>query len=179
VLTQLDQDADVAMADLALTYQFNEAFTASLILETYNYDDNFKTSYTSAPIEDRITLSADYDINGWELVANVVWFGSRDLSDFGYDAFNRVDSVGNVVEGSRKTTDAPSFFTVDFKVQKQLSDNLSVYLGASNLFDYTQAGDEDSPLMFDSEDGAGAYDVAYIYGPLRGREAYVGIKFNY
>jgi outer membrane receptor for ferrienterochelin and colicin len=179
VLTQLDQDADVAMADLALTYQFNEAFTASLILETYNYDDNFKTSYTSAPIEDRITLSADYDINGWELIANVVWFGSRDLSDFGYDAFNRVDSVGNVVEGSRKTTDAPSFFTVDFKVQKQLSDNLSVYLGASNLFDYTQAGDEDSPLMFDSEDGAGAYDVAYIYGPLRGREAYVGIKFNY
>ena len=150
-----------------------------MIIEAYDYDDNFKTSYTSAPIEQRITLSFDYDINDWELVANLVWFGSRDLGDFGYDGYNRVDSSGNVVADSKKTLDAPAFFTVDFKVQKQLNEHLSVYAGASNLLDYSQAGNEESPLMFESDEGAGAYDVAYIYGPLRGREAYLGVKLEY
>jgi len=46
-------------------------------------------------------------------------------------------------------------------------------LGASNLFDYRQVVDEDTPLFFDA---GGNYDVGYIYGPLRGREAYVGLK---
>ncbi len=179
VLTQIEESSDVATVDLALSYQFTDELNTSIILEAYDYDDNFKTSYTSAPIEQRVTLSADYDINDWELVANLVWFGSRDLDDFGYDGFNRVDATGNVIDGSKKTLNAPSFFTLDFKVQKQLNDNLSVYFGASNLLDYTQAGDEESPLMFESDDGAGAYDVAYIYGPLRGREAYFGIKLDY
>jgi outer membrane receptor protein involved in Fe transport len=179
VLTQLDDSADVATVDLALNYQFTDAFNASMIIEAYDYDDNFKTSYTSAPIEQRITLSFDYDINDWELVANLVWFGSRDLGDFGYDGYNRVDSSGNVVADSKKTLDAPAFFTVDFKVQKQLNEHLSVYAGASNLLDYSQAGNEESPLMFESDEGAGAYDVAYIYGPLRGREAYLGVKLEY
>ncbi len=43
----------------------------------------------------------------------------------------------------------------------------------NNLFDYTQAGDEDSPLFWDSE---GGYDVAHIYAPLRGRYVFGGFK---
>ena len=180
LLTQLDDTSNVKAADLALGYQVNDELNTSVIFEVFDYDDNFQSSYTSAPIEERITLATDYDINGWEIAASVVWFGSRDLSEYGYDAYNQVDNNGLIVESSKKTTNAPAYFTVDFKVQKEMSEHFSVYFGASNLLDYTQAGDEDTPLMFAKEEGnAGAYDVAYIYGPLRGREAYVGVKLKY
>ena len=53
---------------------------------------------------------------------------------------------------------------------------MSLYSGVSNLFDYTQAGDEETPLFYDAE---GAFDVGYIYGPLRGREIYAGMKLTF
>ena len=180
LLTQLDEKAKVQATDLALGYQFTEAFNLSVTFEVFNYDDNFKTSYTSAPIEERITLGADYDIKGWDLAANLVWFGSRDLSQYGYgDSYNGVDAAGNVIPETAKTVDAPSYYTLDVKATKELSESLSLYVGASNLLDYTQAGDEESPLMYGSAEGAGEYDVAYIYGPLRGREAYLGVKLKF
>lgn len=57
-----------------------------------------------------------------------------------------------------------------------MNDNLSLYAGVSNLLDYTQAGDEDTPLFFDAD---GGFDVGYIYGPLRGREIYAGLKMEF
>jgi hypothetical protein len=45
-----------------------------------------------------------------------------------------------------------------------------------NLLDYTQAGDEDTPLFYDAD---GGYDVGYIYGPLRGRQMYAGLQAKF
>ena len=45
----------------------------------------------------------------------------------------------------------------------------------SNLFGYTQAEDMETPLFYEG----GEYDVAHIYGPLRGREAYAGVKYTF
>ena len=176
MLTQLEETSSVTAADIAVSYQVNQQLNVSVTAETYDYDDNFKLSYTSAPIEERITLAGDYAINHWDLNASLTWFGARDLTDYGYEAFNRVNASGEVINSSEKTTDAPDFFTLDVKVQRHIGEHASVYFGASNLLDYTQAGNEESPLMFDADAG---YDVAYIYGPLRGREAYVGFKLSY
>lgn len=33
----------------------------------------------------------------------------------------------------------------------------------------------ETPLFFDG----GEYDVAHIYGPLRGRELYAGVKYKF
>ena len=180
LLTQLDKTANVKTADLALGYQVSDTLNTSAIFEIFDYDKHFKSSYTAAPIEERITLALDYDYQGWEVATSLVWFGSRDLREYGYNGYNRVDNQGKVIESSKKTTDAPAFFTVDIKLQKAINKHFSVYLGASNLLDYTQAGKEETPLMYAKEDnGEGAYDVAYIYGPLRGRETYVGLKLKY
>ena len=176
LLTQVEEEARVSATDLALGYDVLDNLTLNLILENFEYDEAFRSSYTSAPVEERITLSMDWDVSGWDIFANLVWFGSRDLNDYGYEAVNRIDTNGAVVDGSDKTTDSPAFYTVDFRVSRELNGNLSMYLGANNLFDYNQANDEESPLMFDS---AGEYDVAYIYGPLRGREAYAGLKYKF
>lgn len=176
LLTQLDEKAGVSAYDLATSYAFSDHLEVSFIMESFSYDEAFRSSYTSAPIEERLTLSADYEISGWDIFSNLTWVGSRDLGDYGYTALNRVDTTGSVIESSTKTQSAPSYFTLDFKVSKVLSQNLNFYFGANNLLDYNQANDEDSPLMFDDE---GGYDVAYIYAPLRGREGYVGIQYDF
>lgn len=180
LLTQVAGKAGVSAVDLAMSYNLTDTLDLSMILESFNYDEAFRSSYTSAPIEQRVTLSMDWDINGWDLFTNLVWFGSRNLNEYGYEAVNSVSSNGEVIVDSSKTTNAPSFMTFDFRVTRDLGSTISLYFGASNLFDYTQANDEDSPLMFAEGDGGiGEYDVAYIFGPLRGREAYAGFKYSF
>lgn len=176
LLTQPDEKATVITSDIALGYRLTDDMTLSLTAEHFDYDSVFKSSYAIAPIEERLTLTFDWDVNDWEFFANVVWVGSRDLSKYGYEGYNRLDANGQVDPDSKKTTDAPSYLTVDLRVSYQLNEYLSLYSGVSNLFDYTQAGDEETPLFYDAE---GAFDVGYIYGPLRGREIYAGMKLAF
>lgn len=176
LLTQLDEKATVITSDIALGYRLTDDMTLSLTAEHFDYDSVFKSSYAIAPIEERLTLTFDWDVNDWEFFANVVWVGSRDLSKYGYEGYNRLDANGQVDPDSKKTTDAPSYLTVDLRVSYQLNEYLSLYSGVSNLFDYTQAGDEETPLFYDAE---GAFDVGYIYGPLRGREIYASMKLAF
>jgi outer membrane receptor for ferrienterochelin and colicins len=142
----------------------------SAIIEQYSYDETFKESFAIAPAEERITLSSDWDYQGWDVITSATWAGSRDLTDYGYDGYNRNDAT------EKKTTIAKSYVTVDLKIIKELSKKLKIYIGATNLFDYNQADDMDSPQMFNED---GGYDVVYIYGPLRGRSAYAGINYEF
>ena len=176
LLTQLDEKATVISSDIALGYQFTDDMTLNLTAEYFDYNSVFKSSYAVAPIEERVTLSFDWDVNNWDFFANLVWVGSRDLSQYGYDGYNRLDTNGQVDPDSKKTTEAPSNITLDLRVSYEINEYMSLYSGVSNLFDYTQAGDEETPLFYDAE---GAFDVGYIYGPLRGREIYAGIKLAF
>ena len=175
LLTQLDEDASVVATDIAMGYQVTNDFGVDLILERFFYNHAFKGSYGVAPTDKRITLNGDWDYKGWEVIGTLVWFGEKDLDDFGYEGFNQLDDQGGVIESSKKKTEAPAYTVFNMKVSKALSDAITVYVGANNVFDTTQTGDGDSPLIFDAE---GGYDVAYIYGGLRGREAYAGLTWH-
>ena len=170
VLGQLNETASVNAVDLALSYQVFEEWSLSMIAERYSYNDTFKASFAIAPIEQRITLSSDWDYQGWDVIASATWVASRDLTDYGYHGYNRNDAT------EKKTTNAPSYFTVDLKIIKAISKELKVYIGANNLLNYNQAEDMDTPIMFHED---GAYDVVYIYGPLRGRSAYAGLRYEF
>ncbi|MEC4088040.1 TonB-dependent receptor plug domain-containing protein [Pseudoalteromonas rubra] len=170
VLTQLTETAAVTAVDISANWQVSDTLTVSAIAEQYHYDETFKASFGIAPIEKRATLSTDLHINDWEIITSAIWVASRDLTDYGYEGFN--DANGEFA----KPTTAESYVTVDLKVVKPLSESLSFYAGASNLFDYNQAEDMGSPLMYDAE---GGYDVVYIHGPLRGRQAYLGLTYEF
>ncbi|QPB85891.1 TonB-dependent receptor plug domain-containing protein [Pseudoalteromonas rubra] len=170
VLTQLTETAAVTAVDISANWQVSDTLTVSAIAEQYHYDETFKASFGIAPIEKRATLSTDLHINDWEIITSAIWVASRDLTDYGYEGFN--DANGEFA----KPTTVESYVTVDLKVVKPLSEFLSLYAGASNLFDYNQAEDMGSPLMYDAE---GGYDVVYIHGPLRGRQAYLGLTYEF
>jgi len=178
VLTQLDETASVTTVDLAINYQLYDELALSVIIEQYDYDDTFRESFAIAPAEQRITLSSDWDYQGWDVIASATWVGSRDLTDYGYEGYNSyiVNSDGSKTGTNKKSTHAKSYITVDMKIIKELTKELQVYIGATNLLDYSQADDMESPLMFDKE---GNYDVGYIYGPLRGRTAYAGLRYEF
>ncbi|MDP6374390.1 MAG: TonB-dependent receptor [Pseudomonadales bacterium] len=169
LLTQLDDSALALSSDLALGYKLTDSLTLGATLEHFDYDRNFERAYAIAPIEDRLTLTADYENGRWNAYATAVWTGSRDLSRYGYEGRNILG------ESLEKSTSAQAYWTLDVRLSRDIGDHLSVYLGAYNLFDKTQAGDMQTPLFWDS---TGSYDVGYIYGPLRGREIYAGVKFE-
>lgn len=170
LLTQLDESASVTTSDIQLGYQVTDNVEIAVTLENYDYSDAFKSSFGVAPIEQRAILNIDYDIGKFDWFGSIVWVGERDLNDYGYEGFNIAG--GN----SPKSTKAKAYATFDTRLAYDYNENLNLYLGANNLFDYTQVEEQESPLFWDADDG---YDVAYINGPLRGRVVYAGLRLSF
>ncbi|HAD08212.1 MAG TPA: TonB-dependent receptor [Porticoccaceae bacterium] len=171
LLTQMDKDADVLVTDIALTYHLLENLSLTMTAERIDYSDEFKQAFGVVPVEERLVLSVDWHIEGWDVYTSATWIGSRDLSEYGTPETPTFDAAGT----EPMSQSAESYWTVDLRGSRHLGDNWEIYVGASNLFDYTQVEDMESPLFFED----GGYDVAYIYGPLRGREAYAGVKYSF
>lgn len=175
-LLNSEEAGSVVTTDLVVGYQFSPAWSVGASFENFAFDDEYKSTFAIAPVEQRARITVDYAKGGWSVSPAVTWIGSRDLNDYGYEGWNAIDDAGNVIESTKKGTDAPAYYTVDLKVAKELDRTFTAYVGVNNLFDYTQAGDEDSPLFYDAD---GSFDVGYIYGPLRGRVMYAGIKAEF
>ena len=164
------ETVSVRNGDIAIGYAVMEGLNLSGSYELYRYDSAYKSHLNLAAIEQRARFSVDYDTNGWKWYTEAVWVGARDLTQYGYnDRFNDDQAT------SPKNSTSPSFVTVNLKISKELTKNISLYAGAKNLFDYVQT-DTESPLFFSA---GGEPDTNHIWGPLRGRMAYAGIKMTF
>ena len=114
-------------------------------------------------------------------------FGPADLEAVygpGYNALPGTDIQGwldeaNADLNSPKRRDSPWHGVLDVRVEQHLWNGLSIFLGVDNLLDYHQS-DEEGPLFFPAADDGSATpaDVVYIWGPLRGRFFYGGLKLE-
>lgn len=185
LLGQLDNKASVTATDISIGYRLNPNVIFNLVAEKYYYDDQFKSVYAIAPVEEQVTLSFDADWNGWDFTGTLNVIGSRNLGDYNYTGYNALLPNGYIDESSIKDLDAPAYWLFDTRLAREVSDHFTVYVGANNLFDYTQAGDEDTPLHWVPGEPdtlglpADGFDVVYIHGPLRGRELYLGVKYEF
>ena len=168
LLTQLDESAAVTTVDITAGYKLNDNWTVNVSAEKFIYDDAFKSSYSIAPLEERASFEVQYEKNNLKIFWSTVWFGSKDLTEYGYEGYDRLGDTS-----SAKTLSGTAFSMSDIKLQYQLTESTKVYAGVSNIFEETQIDRGDSPLFYDA---AGGYDVAYIYGSLHGREMYAGIE---
>jgi outer membrane receptor protein involved in Fe transport len=173
-LKNADEKMNIISADIVTGYQLTPELSIGGSFEYFSYDDAYKSHQFLAQIEERAKLMVDYESNGWVANLTATWVGSRDLSEYGYEGWNRLADIGD--SNLAKDTNAPDYYTVDMKVSKEVNKNFTLYAGVKNLFDYTQAGDEDTPLFYDAD---GGYDVGYIYGPLRGRQFYAGLQAKF
>ena len=166
VLKNYNKALRVSHYDTTFGYQINTPWSVGLTLESFDYEDEYKQLMVVAAIEERVKLDFEYESDKFLFNTLFVWVGERDLADFGYtNRFNVYSGSGSAA----KETKAESFVTIDLKATYTLNNDYKIYSGVRNLTDYTQ---EESPLFFDSH---GDFDVTHIYGPLRGRQVYVGV----
>lgn len=184
-LRNFKEKVDSTTLDLMWDYQLTDELALNGGFEYFHYSDEYKGTFSVLPVEERITFGADWDYNGWDVVVSVSWIGERDLNEWGYggryNVFKDLNDNGLVDAGELsdpKSDTADAYFFVSTKISYALTDDVLVYIGADNLLDYTQVNDMDSPLYWEDVDGQPSYDVAHIYGPLRGRQAYAGIKIS-
>jgi outer membrane receptor for ferrienterochelin and colicin len=173
-LRNFDSKLAVKNGDIVGSYALTPTMTLSAGYEQYWYDTEYKNLLFIAAVEKQGRLMFDYEEDGWNAMVQATWTASRKLGDYGYnDRFN--DDALTLP----KNTKAPAFTTVDIKASKEITKTFSLYAGVKNLFDYVQT-DKETPLFYE-DDGAGgaAFDVGHIWGPLRGRMAYAGIKAKF
>ncbi len=170
LLTQRDESGEVYGATFDLGYALTDTLNISLTAEAFHQDTVMRSIFGVAPVEERLILGADWDPGNWDITASYTLIGPRDLTDYGYEAWN------DLALTIPKSTDADAYGTLDARAEYKVRDGLAIYAGGRNLLDYTQVEDEDTPLFYGAD---GGYDVAYIYGPLRGRELYAGLRLEF
>ena len=138
--------------------------------------DRYKKIEPVAAVETDIRGRFDVKVGPIDWSGDVVWTAPRDLTLYGYggqyNGYNPTDSTAF----APKRSHAPAFAVVNTKLDWLVRKEITLYVGAENLFDYTQtisAGD--SPQFFDAQ---GNYNASHIWGPLRGRQLYLGLRWN-
>ena len=170
IMASSPNDVSVTEGDIVASYLVTPNLSVMGSFEIYNYDSAYKQLMTLAPVEQRTRLSVDYDKDGWDLYTDATLVGARKLAQYNYAGFDSADGVSNP-----KNQTAPSYVTVDMKISKKINKNFTLYAGAKNLFDFVQT-DVQSPLFYDA---SGNFGTSYVWGPLRGRTIYAGLKATF
>lgn len=170
LLTQRDEKGAVYGVTFDLGYAVTNTLDLSFTAEMFDQDEVMRSIFGVAPIEERIILGADWSPGNWTMTTSYTWVGERDLLDYGYEGWN--DAALTIA----KATEGKAHADFDARVEYAVNENLFIYGGGRNLLDHTQVNDEDTPLFYDAD---GGYDVAYIYGDLRGRELYAGLRLEF
>ncbi|MDQ3191326.1 MAG: TonB-dependent receptor [Bacteroidota bacterium] len=70
---------------------------------------------------------------------------------------------------------SPWFSLQNIQITHQFTKLLEVYIGARNIFNYTQ----NSPLIDPQNPFGDNFDTAYAYGPLQGRRYFLGLRLGF
>jgi len=155
----------------------------------YHYRDEGGALISAAP-KHHLTASINFNYRPSKTKA-LLWgqlyspMDLRKVYGWGYNALpsTRGDEYldpANADTNSLKRSRSPWWGVVNARVEQGFNDWFSVYVGVENIFDYKQT-DKESPLFFPTDGPGGApefMDVVYIWGPMRGRFVYGGVKFN-
>lgn len=170
IFSSAEKPITVKGVDATWTWQLQPNLAATLAGERFWYDVNpTEQTLAFARPDKRVYLSLDYDTGPWDIYAKLVWTGSQDLRKF----YNQYGQRYNF-DGTPKKDKAPAYATVDLRVSYKVNKQWSAFVGADNVFDYVQSKKE-SPLWIDE---TGSPDVTHIWGPMRGRYIYAGVKFD-
>ncbi len=166
---------DVFTADGVFGFQVTKALTVGASYEHFFYARAYKALLPFAAIEDRLRLLIDVEAGPFAFNLTGTAVGARDLAPYNYGGRFNVSHGGGVFSDPKRTQ-APAFVTWDTRVSWEFSKSVKLYGGVKNLFDFTQAKVENALYYEPSDAPTGNYDVIHLWGPLRGREFYMGVS---
>lgn len=135
----------------------------------YNYLNVYRIKNTQKQIlpfnsKDKVLTTLSYQplSNKWHFDANIHWYGAQQLPD----------TRANPVAYQRPLQSEPyttvnAQFTYNFK-------KIQIYLGCENIFDFRQR----QPIISWQNPFSQYFDVSSVWGPTRGREVYLGMRFK-
>ncbi len=153
----------------------------------YHYEDKGGAMVSAPPVHQFTwTLTLDYRPSGTKAVVTGEVYSPMELRKvygFGYAAKPGTRGTEYLDSANADTAHpmperSPWWGVINVRVEQKLFRHFIVYLGVDNLLDYKQV-DHQSPLFYPAA-GPGAapgpLNVVYIWGPLRGRFVYGGLK---
>jgi outer membrane receptor protein involved in Fe transport len=139
-----------------------------------NIPNSFKADELVAAQETEVNGLISITTTPFTFSSDVQWVASRNLLPYGYGG--QYNQFADGVASDPKLTTAPSYFVIDAKAVYHVNSHWDIYVGAENLLNYTQAGSaHDEPHYFDQD---GNFNTSHIWGPLRGRQMYAGIRLK-
>lgn len=109
-----------------------------------------------------LAYATPYEI--WKYDLTWQWNGTRRIPNA---------TVGHLHTALSPDVLAPAFSTVNAQVTRQFK-KWELYLGAENLFNFTQA----NPIMSAKDPFALGFDASMVWGPIVGTMVYTGIRFK-
>lgn len=152
-----------AQAELSLRFKEVLEFKSSVIfLEVYRMEENQKNELPFNP-RGRMVLTFSWtpQKGKWRFDTNLHGYGTQ-----------RLPFTGNNPLEFRLPERAPSFATWNLQISRNWK-QLEVYAGVENIFDYRQR----RPILNWQNPFDRYFDTSFVWGPTRGREAYLGIRF--
>lgn len=143
--------------------------------------ETYKRKLPIAAQETRARFISDYHFGKNELVTTLNIIGPRDLRPYNYEKNYNVLAEDPItfddIPSQQKGQDAPLFYTIDIYFQRAINNNFKLILGITNLLDYTQTKDKESPLSWRTHGDHVHLDNRHIWGPTQGRVVYAGLNF--
>ena len=147
-----------------LDYELLHNFNVRLAYRYYDVETDYQnTGLKQKPLipANRAFTNLDYETkNGWKFDYTLQWIGEKRL--FG------MEHGGFIVKNS------PQYIQMNAQITKAINKDLDIYLGGENLTNFMQHGDIISP----EDPFAANFDASQIWGPVMGRNIYVGIRLK-
>jgi outer membrane receptor for ferrienterochelin and colicins len=169
---------DISVYDVLSGFKPSNSWLLEAGYEVFRYPDDYKIKLPTAAIERRLNLRAEYEKDGFTAVINGSWVGSRNISKYYQyaDHYNVSDGLFGVSDQKRQRS--PNYWQWDASLIKKFK-KIDVTLGVQNIFNYTQTKVGDSPAMWHLHDSHTHLDNRHVWGPNRGREAYLRLTYNF
>lgn len=157
-------------------------WTVESTFDWFMMPDSYKDKLPIAAQETRARFISDYHFGKNEFVTTLNVVGRRNLKPYNYDKNYNVLSEDPItfedVPSSQKNQTAPLFYTIDLFLQRKVTDRFRLLAGVTNLLDYTQTKDKESPLSWRIHGDHVHLDNRHIWGPVQGRVIYAGLNYQ-
>ncbi len=129
-------------------------------------------------------MDLDWDTSRLDVGLQLIWIGARDLQRYGYDEHFKVydldvasPNFGQVSEP--KNLRAPAFWFGQLRSLVHFTEHYDLSFRISNLFNFTQTAYGDSPTTWHYHLNHAHFDNFHTWGPLMGREYFLGLDAHW
>ena len=154
----------------SLQFQFEYDLNSELSVKTayrwYDVKSTFNNVLLERPLlsKHRAFINLTYhNKSDWMFNFTLNWHGNKRIPH----------TQSNPVE-YRLPNYSPNFFVANLQINKTWQNGLEIYTGVENLFNFVQQ----NPILSNDNPSSKYFDASLIWGPIFGRNFYLGIRLN-